>query len=189
MGRYALPLFLTQTFRHRSHPEAVIKAHRYTMHLFNSELHGQNWRRKGVAGVQSLMGVERHKSGYPHSHAVLGHGDVDLGAGELSWLRRSIRLTCEEEWGFAKLEVAKSAAHCNAYVSKYIVKDGEIYISQRLEALNTGQLSMLAARPPASTLATAVDPPAPRHGARERSESAPRAGRRAPSPMRIMMLA
>lgn len=127
-----------------THPETVVKAHRYTLNVLNTELHGNHWRRRGVIGAQSLLGVERHKSGQPHSHAVIGHPDLDLGAPEFSALRRSLRLTCEDEWGFAKLEVAESSAHCNAYVAKYIVKDGEIVISDRLEALNTGQLSLLS---------------------------------------------
>jgi hypothetical protein len=88
MGRYALPLFLTQTFRrgHKAerlaprtvaaliggsryrqsgtHPEAVAKAHRHTINMLNVELHGNNWRRRGIVGAQSLLGIERHKSGH-----------------------------------------------------------------------------------------------------------------------------
>jgi hypothetical protein len=170
MGRFALPLFLSQTFprggpgKHKpqpgtiaalingsryarggTHPEGVAKAHRHTLNLLNREIHGNNWKRRGLAGAQSVLGIERHKSGDPHSHAVIGHPDLDLGAPEFSALRRSLRLTCEAEWGFADLQVAKSQEHCNAYVSKYIVKDGEIIISDQLEALATGQLSILAA--------------------------------------------
>ena len=145
MGRFALPLFLTQTFEDRTHPEAVTKAHRYTCNLINRELHGNHWKRRGIVGVQSIMGIERHKSGWPHSHAVMGHPDVDLGAPDLSPLRRLIANTCYEEWGIAKLEVAKSREHCNAYVAKYIVKDGEIVLSEHLEDLTTGQLSIMAA--------------------------------------------
>lgn len=143
MARYAMPLFLTQTFGGRVHPESVTKAHRHTLNLLNREMHGNRWRQKGIAGAQSILGVERHKSGNPHSHAVIGHPDVDLSAPELSPLRRSLRLTFEAEWGITKLEVAKSAAHCNAYVSKYIIKDGDIVLSDRIEALATGQLSIL----------------------------------------------
>jgi len=142
MGRYALPLFLTQTFATRSHPEAVCKAHRFTIALLNNEIHGKNWRRKGELGAQSILGVERHKSGYPHSHAVIGHADIDLGAREFTCLRARLRTRCEEEWGFARLEVATSAAEVNAYVSKYVVKDGELWIADHIEALNTGQLSL-----------------------------------------------
>jgi hypothetical protein len=142
MGRYALPLFVTQTFANRSHPEAVCKAHRYFVGLLNNALHGKNWRRKGVIGAQSILGVERHRSGYPHSHAVIGHADLDLGADEYQPLRIALKLRCEEEWGFARLEVASSAVEVNAYVSKYVVKDGELWISDHIEALNTGQLSL-----------------------------------------------
>jgi hypothetical protein len=149
MGRFALPLFLTQTFTNRAHPETVEKAHRHTLNLLNRELHGNNWRRRGIIGAQSIMGIERHKSGFPHSHAVIGHPDLDLGAKEYSALRRSLRLTCEAEWGFSKLEVAKSPAHCNAYVSKYICKDGEIVLTADLQALHSGilatQASLIAA--------------------------------------------
>jgi hypothetical protein len=149
MSRFALPLFLTQTFGTRSHPEAVVKAHRHFLNLANCELHGTNWKRRGVVGAQSILGVERHKTGFPHSHAVIGHPDVDLGSAELSALRRTLRLTCEDEWGFAKLEVATSPAEVNAYVAKYVVKDGELTLSSRLEALNSGQLALLGR--PAST--------------------------------------
>lgn len=144
MARYTLPLFLTQTFTNRSHPEAVEKAHRHTLNLLNRELHGNNWRRRGVIGAQSMMGIERHKSGFPHSHAVIGHPDLNLGAKEYSALRRSLRLTCEAEWGFAKLEIAKSPAHCNAYIAKYVCKDGEICITEKLSALHTGLLALQA---------------------------------------------
>ena len=146
MGRFALPLFDTQTFVNRSHPENVLKAHRYKVALWNDELHGRNWRRKGVTGVQWVLGIERHKSGYPHSHAVLGHPDLDLGAAEFSALRRIMRLTAEAEWGFCKLEVAKSAEHVNGYVSKYIAKDGEIEFSPQVDCLVGGQLSLCANR-------------------------------------------
>lgn len=143
MGRFALPLLLTQTFENRTHPEVVGKAHRYFLNLFNRELHGNHWKRRGVIGCQSVLGIERHKSGWPHSHAVIGHPDIDLAAQEFASLRRSLKLESDFQWGWSKLEVAKSAAHANAYVSKYIVKEGEIVFSAHLAALATGQLSLL----------------------------------------------
>lgn len=144
MGRYALPLFHTQTFASRAHPETVEKALRYYVNRWNDELHGNNWKRRGVDGVQYIAGIERHKSGNPHSHAVLGHPDIDLGSAEHSALRRSMRELAEHEWGFAKLEVAKSPEHTNAYISKYVSKDGDIVISSKIENLATGQLSLMA---------------------------------------------
>jgi hypothetical protein len=171
MGRFALPLFHTQSFdrttrdqagtvaamragpkmsgsryaKGGTHPEAVAKAHRHTLNLINRELHGNHWKRRGIVGCQSIQGIERHKSGFPHSHAVIGHPDIDLGAPELSVLRRDIRNVCYAEWGVNDLQVAKSSEHCKAYVAKYIIKDGEILLTDRLEALNTGQLSIIAA--------------------------------------------
>lgn len=144
MATFTLPLFLTQTFANRSHPEAVEKAHRHTLNLLNRELHGNRWRQRGIVGAQSIMGIERHKNWFPHSHAVIGHPDLDLGAKEYSALRRALRLTCEEEWGFAKLEVAESQVATNEYVSKYVCKDGEICITDKLGALRTGLLSLQA---------------------------------------------
>jgi hypothetical protein len=148
MSRYAMPVFVTQTFENRAHPETVVKAHRHFLNLWNCELHGNHWKRRGIEGCQSILGVERHKSGQPHSHAVVGHPDLDLAAPEFSPLRRLMRLTCEDEWGFAKIEVAESQEHVNAYVSKYICKDGEIEISPRIESLGTGQLSLIASSLP-----------------------------------------
>lgn len=142
MGRFSMPCFLTQTFARRSHPEGVVKAHRHAVSLLNVELHGNHWRRKGFIGAQSILGVERHKSGCPHSHAVIGHADLDLGADAYRPLRAALKARCEAEWGFARLDVASSAAEVNAYVSKYVVKDGELWISDNIAALNCGQLSL-----------------------------------------------
>lgn len=138
MSRYALPLFVTQTFRHRQHPENVVKAHRYQLGLINDELHGKNWRRKGIDGCQSVLGIERHKSWLPHSHAVVGHASVDLGAHtkQMHDMRVGLQNRFEAEWGFSKVLVAQSLAHVNNYIAKYVTKDGEIYLSDRLERFN-----------------------------------------------------
>lgn len=181
MGRYSLPWFHTQTFAfggpgdHRprqgtvaaliggtryaragTHPEAVAKAHRHFLGMLNDELHGNHWRRRKIVGAQSVLGIERHKSGQPHSHAVIGHADLDLAAREFDCVRHALKQRCEKEWGYARVDVAKSQDDANAYVSKYIVKDGEIVISENIEALATGQLALLhstlrpAARPTAA---------------------------------------
>lgn len=166
MGRYALPLFVTQTFKNRSHPEAVAKAHRYFCNVYNRELHGNNWQRKGFAGLQSVLGIERHKSGWPHAHAVIGHPDLDIAGPDFAALRRSMQEFCTKEWGWSRVEVAKSTADCSIYVAKYVMKEGDIVISPRLEALATGQLSLRPASfggaaehaPPSSHCASEVTP-------------------------------
>lgn len=149
MGRYALPWLCTQTFEDRSHPETVIKAHRHFLNLLNRELHGNHWKRRGITGAQSILGVERHKSGWPHSHAVIGHPDLDIGSAQYNALRRGLKLECDHQWGNSKVEVAKNPLHCNRYVAKYITKDGELEISPDLHSLATGQLSLrMAAQAP-----------------------------------------
>jgi hypothetical protein len=123
------------------------------VNLYNCELHGNHWKRRGIAGVQSVLGIERHKTGWPHSHAVMGHPDLDLASSEFASLRRAMKLEADYQWGWSKLEVAKSVTHCNLYVAKYITKDGEIVFSDRIAELATGQMSL---RAPPSICATAT---------------------------------
>lgn len=150
MARYAMPLFNTQTWdqkrHHPPHPETVVKANRYFIGHVNDALHGRNWRRKGIIGCQFVVGVEPQKSGVLHSHSVIGHPDLELGADEYAPLRRDMQAWSEEQWGYARLTVAKSADAVNLYVAKYIVKHGEITISEKLEALANGQLSLASTR-------------------------------------------
>lgn len=144
MSRYALPLFYTQTFATRAHPETCTKALRYYVNCWNRELHGNNWRRRGVDGCQFIAGIERQGNGNPHSHTVLGHPDLDLASPHYAILRRNMREMATQEWGWAKLEVAKSRADCNGYVAKYVTKDGHIELSSNLESMATGQLALVA---------------------------------------------
>lgn len=85
--------------------------------------HTFKWLRSGPRAVgrpvvAGFVGLERHKSGWPHAHAVLklagGFQKGDLAGMGQSWFR---------EHGYAKLEVPRSAGDVSAYVSKYVVKD------------------------------------------------------------------
>lgn len=110
-------LFGTLTYREtpgrgKPHPEAV-------------ERHIQGWL--GGAGKligrpveAAVVGVERHRSSWPHAHAVMRlpgglrtHDVVALGQ---SWFAPH---------GFAKLELPKSRDDVVAYVCKYVTKDLE----------------------------------------------------------------
>jgi len=85
--------------------------------------HAFRWLRSGPVAVgrpveAAVVGVERHKSGWPHMHALLKlpggvhKGDL-VGMGQ-SWYR---------EHGYARLELPRQKDDVAAYVAKYVAKD------------------------------------------------------------------
>lgn len=89
----------------------VVKSHAFT------------WLRSGPSAIgrpieAAVVGIERHKSGWPHMHTLLklpggvGKGDL-VGMGQ-SWFGRH---------GYAKLELPKSRNDVALYVAKYVAKD------------------------------------------------------------------
>jgi hypothetical protein len=110
-------LFGTLTYREtpgrgKPHPEAV-------------ERHVQRWLQAapkilGRPVEAAVVGVERHRSSWPHAHAVLrlpgGVQKHDLVALGQAWYLPH---------GYAKLELPKSRNDVVAYVCKYVTKDLE----------------------------------------------------------------
>lgn len=144
VSRYPLPIFTTQTWRVRTHPEAALKAHGYLMHLATSELFGKNYRRSGVLPLQWVAAIERHKSWNPHVHALCGHPDIDLAAAELGQFRAHMKAIANEEWGWSKFEVIKAQDDARSYVIDYAAKTGELFFSPHLEELSRGQICIRA---------------------------------------------
>lgn len=85
--------------------------------------HAYTWLRSGPAAVgrpveAAVVGMERHKSGWPHLHTLLKlpggvhRGDL-VGMGH-AWYATH---------GFAKLELPRSRDDVAGYVAKYLSKD------------------------------------------------------------------
>lgn len=138
LGRLAWQWFLTLTFRPQYrdarggiHPEKADKAFRLLVSCINRECYGKNWHRRPHGGVVWARGQEFHKSGRIHFHAVAAAPTADLNAltRRLDWMDWWYR-----EFGIARIERPSDQEDVARYVSKYVVKDGEIDFSRNFPA-------------------------------------------------------
>jgi hypothetical protein len=118
LGRWSWEWFGTFTFRGEIvHPERADKQFRRWLSDLNSEVHGKRWKR-GIKSVGWARALEIQKRGVIHYHALI------RGVGDLR------RLSMMDRWnemaGFSKILPIRSQLAVRNYVSKYVVKDGEI---------------------------------------------------------------
>lgn len=114
------------------HPEKGEKAFRLLASSINRDIYGPRWHKRKLAdnqlhgGVVWAVGQEFHKSGRIHYHALLACQERDLSdvARRLSWMDWWF-----ERFGIARIEPPKAQEDVAGYVSKYVVKDGEISLS------------------------------------------------------------
>jgi hypothetical protein len=103
--------------RESVHPESVEKRLRLFISMVNRELYGPRWHKKGL-GVQWVRPLEYQRRGVIHYHALAA------GVQELR------RLTWMDIWqelaGYARIEPIRDRAAVPRYVSKYVVKGGEL---------------------------------------------------------------
>jgi len=121
LNQWAWDWFGTFTFRGDFiHPESADKRFRVFVSKVNRALYGVRWYKKPGRAVRWARALETQKRGVVHYHALLG----GVGLGELR------RLTFMDTWaelaGWARIEPPRSSEAVRAYVSKYVVKDGEI---------------------------------------------------------------
>jgi hypothetical protein len=124
-------LFVTLTSEHRSHPEALHKRFRYVSHKVSDDVYGRGVTRKGRSPIEWVNGIERHKSGWPHSHALLRLPGVDMKD------PTQFSLAYWQEWitntgGWAWLSVPRVQEDVTSYVTKYVTKDGDLVLSPNL---------------------------------------------------------
>ena len=123
-------LFVTLTDGGYPHPETMLKRGRYFFSKVNDALYGRNWQRRGE-GVEYVTGIELQKRGSCHTHSLARLPNHDVRDREqfslASWQRFATSLG-----GFAWLEIPKSTADITAYVTKYVLKDGELVLSPNL---------------------------------------------------------
>ena len=156
IGAQPWDLFVTLTSEKQTHPEAMLKRFRYCMHKASDHVYGRRWERRGQ-GAQWVTGLERTKQGWPHSHAVVRFPGVDITGQDG---RAIFDLGYWQKWmtntgGFAWLELPRCAQAVVQYVTKYVVKDGELELSPSVEFAQAPgqQLYLDQARPQ-----TAVQP-------------------------------
>lgn len=109
------------------HPEKADKAYRFWLANLNRELYGPRWSKKPHGGLVWARGQEFHKDGRIHFHALIAAPTDDLN-------RLARRLTWMDHWhsqfGIARIERPNSQGDVCSYVSKYVVKDGEVDFSR-----------------------------------------------------------
>lgn len=127
-------LFVTLTSDKQTHPESMGKRFGYCMNNASRHVYGRN-RRPNDPAVQWLVGLERTKRGWPHAHGLVRFPLVDIRGPEG---RNVFDLGYWQKWmtatgGFAWLEIPRSSQAVCSYVSKYVVKDGELGWSRNCE--------------------------------------------------------
>jgi hypothetical protein len=138
-------LFLTLTSERRTHPESLGKRFRYCVHKMSDELYGRAVTRQRCP-IEYVNGIERHKSGWPHSHALLRLPDVDLSERDQFSLA-DWQKAISDTGGWCWLTRPRAQGDVVAYVTKYVVKDGELVLSDNLQPSfdPTPPLSLLCA--------------------------------------------
>lgn len=104
----------------------------------HQKIHGSwyNSYRKGRCRPIWVLGVERHQSGSLHAHAIIKWSEFlpDLER-RLGWeLWAGTKHEAGYGHGFARIEPPRDQEDVAGYVSKYVVKGGEIYLSPSFNA-------------------------------------------------------
>lgn len=127
VARWPWEWFCTFTFVHDTHPERALKLFRVWCSKLSREIYGPRWHKRAPYGVSYVVSIEFQKSGQIHLHALLG------GVGDMR------RLTWMDNWyalddlaGFPRIYPVQSQTAVSNYVTKYVTKDGEVYMSENL---------------------------------------------------------
>lgn len=130
MDGHPWQIFPTVTSQNQTHPEALLKRWGYMWSLVNRDLYGNNWSRRGE-GVRWIVGVERHKSWRPHLHGMVYAPGFDL-TDPLVFPFSRWQPDFTATGGNVDLKVIRAREAVLAYVTKYVLKDGEIQWSDGL---------------------------------------------------------
>ncbi len=140
----------------RTHPEAMAKRLRYCVRLMTRELYGRSVLRKG-SPIEYVCGIERHVSWNPHCHFLLRVPGVELDD-PLQFDLKGWERRFTETGGWADLQRPRCQEDVVGYATKYVVKGGELILSENLSpavdltaALPLGRVATEAGADPAVT--------------------------------------
>lgn len=124
IGQEPFDIFLTLTAAGRTSPEGMDKRNRWVISKWGKLLYGNNAHRRGLI-INGVYGIERHKSGNPHSHGCFRFPrPVDVDRALLDDLK-----AIADDGGFSRVEVPADQARITSYVCKYVVKEGELFFT------------------------------------------------------------
>jgi len=145
LAQYPMQWFCTFTFQDQVHPERALKLFRLFIKRLNVTAYGRHYERKGQTGVYWVLAWEYQKRGVLHFHALIGDVE-DLNA-------KARRFSMMRVWegfgppaGFARIETIESQEAVRKYVTKYIVKGGQIDLSTSLRSFAQQQALSTPAR-------------------------------------------
>lgn len=126
--------FVTFTFKEEIHPEAADKLFRVWINKVNRHIYGQRWRKKPSGGVKWVRALEWQKRGVLHYHALM----ANLGyASREQWAAEWMKLGDDSKAGFIRIDqYDDTKGGAEAYLSKYVAKDGDIDLSENFAAIN-----------------------------------------------------
>jgi hypothetical protein len=153
IDRYPWEWFVTLTFTDAIHPEAALKSMYVWLSILNRELFGRRWYKKIPYGVYFVAAIEYQKRGVIHLHLLI------------AGVKDTRRLTYMDTWagmgnknGYARIEATESNMAASRYLSKYVTKDGEIFLSENLPDVTAG-LTRLWSEPTTTGSLPASDTP------------------------------
>jgi hypothetical protein len=139
ISRFPMQWFCTFTFTDSVHPERAGKLFRLFVRRLNRYLYGSHYERKGKQGIFWVLAWEYQKRGVLHFHALMGDvEDLNGRARRLDWMDRWHAFGPPA--GFARIEEIENQSAVQSYVTKYVVKGGQIDLSMSLKSFAQQQL-------------------------------------------------
>jgi len=134
LDRWTWDLFGNHTFREDAHPEAAFKTFRLFISILNRKLYGPRWHKHGH-GIRWVCAMERQRRGVVHFHSLLASAELVAllrsswrpSEGPRPWANDVLELW-NDLAGIARISPIDSPAAVRGYVSKYVVKGGEIEV-------------------------------------------------------------
>lgn len=132
LGRYEWAWYCTHTFRDAKHPEAADKMHRFWVSQVAESYLGRNWRRKAARAPQWVRGLEWQKRDVLHYHSLMTNIPADYV--EYHWRVFFWQLWKHIGGGVSRIDSCDGRVAVYSYLSKYVLKGGEIDLSSNLRA-------------------------------------------------------
>ncbi len=131
LSQYRWDLYGTLTFPESKHPEAAYKLFRLFISQLNRKIWGPRWYKHGK-GIAWCVALEYQRRGVVHFHCLLAEPAL-LELHKASWYQAQNgrwQNELNEMWlelaGFARVHRIANVEAVQQYVSKYVVKGGEI---------------------------------------------------------------
>lgn len=108
----------------KAHPEQMVKRFYLLRELFNRAYLGRDWRKRDGLALAGFVGLERHASHSAHAHACLRFSKTITDGERLHWQE-----VFTQTGGICRLEFPRGQHEVVEYVTKYVLKHGDIIMT------------------------------------------------------------